>query len=61
MFKIGQKVRQEFGVQTMEIIGFEEELIENVITQWKDELGTIVTGKFSSSQLHLVTDESLAN
>ncbi|MBE0391882.1 MULTISPECIES: hypothetical protein [unclassified Flavobacterium] len=53
MFKIGQNVRQEFGVQIMVIIGFEPELIENVITQWIDNLGTVITGKFSESQLIL--------
>ncbi|WP_026708995.1 hypothetical protein [Flavobacterium frigidarium] len=59
MFKVGQKVRQEFGVQTMEIIGFEEDLIENVITQWEDEIGNVLTGKFSDTQLNVVEDESL--
>lgn len=53
MFKRGQKVQQEFGNQIMEVIGFEPELIENVITQWEDEEGTIVTGKFMESQLSL--------
>ena len=51
MFKIGQHVQQEFGIQVMKIIAFEPELIENVITQWEDEEGTIVTGKFMESQL----------
>ncbi|MGN7811689.1 hypothetical protein ACTJIW_18100 [Flavobacterium sp. 22659] len=51
MFKKGQKVQQEFGNQIMEVIGFEPELIENIITQWEDEEGTIVTGKFMESQL----------
>lgn len=51
MFKKGQKVQQQFGHQVMEFIGFEPELIENVITQWEDEEGTIVTGKFIESQL----------
>ena len=59
MFKIGQKVRQEFGVQTMEIIGFEEDLIENVITQWEDEIGNVLTGKFCDTQLNLAEDESV--
>ncbi|MFD1605343.1 hypothetical protein ACFSJW_01980 [Flavobacterium artemisiae] len=53
MFKKGQRVQQEFGNQVMEVIGFEPELIENVITQWEDEEGTIVTGKFMESQLSL--------
>ncbi|MCA1919782.1 MAG: hypothetical protein LDL38_10315 [Flavobacterium piscis] len=51
MFKKGQNVQQEFGNQVMKVIGFEPELIENVITQWEDEEGTIVTGKFMESQL----------
>lgn len=51
MFKKGQNVQQEFGIQVMKVIGFEPELIENVITQWEDEEGTIVTGKFMESQL----------
>lgn len=49
--KIGQKVKQEFGTQEMEVIGFEPEFIENVITQWEDETGTIITAKFMESQL----------
>ena len=56
MFKKGQNVRQEFGSQVMKIIDFEPELIENVITQWEDTEGTIVTGKFMESQL-LPADE----
>lgn len=51
MFKKNQKVQQEFGNQVMKVIGFEPDLIENVITQWEDEEGTIVTGKFMESQL----------
>ncbi|MCC9065339.1 hypothetical protein [Flavobacterium piscisymbiosum] len=51
MFKKGQNVQQEFGNQVMIVIGFEPEFIENIITQWKDEEGTIVTGKFMESQL----------
>ena len=50
-FKKGQNVRQEFGGPIMTIVGFEPELIENVITQWEDEEGTIITGKFSDSVL----------
>lgn len=56
MFKKGQKVQQEFGNQIMEVIGFEPELIENVITQWEDDEGTIVTGKFMESQLLLAEE-----
>lgn len=51
MFKEGQYVQQEFGTQVMKIIGFEPEFIENVITQWEDKEGTIVTAKFMESQL----------
>ena len=51
MFKIGDKVQQEFGSQVMEIIGFEPELIENVLTQWEDVEGNIITAKFMESQL----------
>ena len=51
MFTIGQQVQQEFGTQIMKIIDFEPDLIENVITQWEDDEGTIVTGKFMESQL----------
>ena len=50
-FKKGQIVRQEFGGPIMEVVGFEPDLIENVITQWEDELGTIITGKFADSVL----------
>lgn len=51
MFHEGQNVQQKFGNQIMKIIGFEPDLIENVITQWEDEEGTIVTAKFMESQL----------
>ncbi|KVV16269.1 hypothetical protein ACRASX_15280 [Flavobacterium sp. TMP13] len=51
MFEKGQLVQQEFSAQIMEIIGFEPEFIENVVTQWEDEFGTIVTAKFMESQL----------
>nr|WP_294932879.1 hypothetical protein [uncultured Flavobacterium sp.] len=50
-FKKGQDVQQEFGGPVMKVIGFEPELIENVITQWEDEEGTIITGKFMESVL----------
>lgn len=50
-FKKGQIVRQEFGGPIMKVIGFEPELIENIITQWEDELGTVITGKFADSVL----------
>lgn len=51
MFSKGQNVHQEFGTQIMKVVGFEPELIENVLTEWEDEEGTIVTGKFMESQL----------
>jgi len=57
MYKIGQRVRQEFGSQIMEVIDFESELIENVITQWENKEGTIITGKFMDSQLVQVEQE----
>lgn len=57
MFKKGQKVQQEFGNQVMKVIGFEPDLIENVLTQWEDEEGTIVTGKFMESQLSLADEQ----
>lgn len=50
-FKKGQEVKQEFGGPVMKVIGFEPELIENTITQWEDEEGTIITGKFMDSVL----------
>jgi len=49
--KMGQEVRQEFGGPVMKVIGFEPELIENVITQWEDEQGNIITAKFMDSLL----------
>ncbi|WP_134151503.1 hypothetical protein [Flavobacterium sp. 270] len=56
MFAKGQNVQQEFGNQIMKVIGFEPDLIENVITEWEAEDGTIVTGKFMESQLQVVED-----
>jgi hypothetical protein len=61
MLETGQKVKEEFGSQVMEVIGFEPDLIENVITQWEDLEGTIVTAKFMESQLVLVDESSEAN
>ncbi|MCV2485062.1 hypothetical protein OD917_09020 [Flavobacterium sp. SH_e] len=51
MLKKGQQVRQEFGGPVRKVIGFEPELIENVITQWEDEQGNIITAKFMDSLL----------
>lgn len=59
-FKKGQDVKQEFGGPVMKVIGFEPELIENVITQWEDEEGTIITGKFMESVL-VPAEEQSAN
>ncbi len=56
MLKEGQKVKEEFGTQVMKVVGFEPELIENVLTQWEDEEGTIITAKFMESQLLQVED-----
>ena len=50
-FKKGQDVKQEFIGPVMKVIGFDPELIENIITQWEDEQGTIITGKFMESVL----------
>ena len=50
-FKKNQEVRQEFGGPVMKVIGFEPELIENVITQWEDDNGTVITAKFMDSLL----------
>lgn len=50
-FKKGQDVKQEFGGPIMKVIGFEPELIENIITQWEDDEGTLITGKFMDSVL----------
>ena len=56
MFTKGQLVMQEFGTQIMEIIGFEPEFVENVITQWEDTDGNLVTAKFMESQLRDATE-----
>jgi len=58
-FSIGDEVHQEFGSQAMTVIAFEPELVENVVTQWEDELGNIITGKFMDAQLiagHPITE-----
>lgn len=54
MLHKGTKVQQEFGGPVMTIIRFESELIENVITEWEDEVGNIITGKFMKNQLQVV-------
>lgn len=53
-FKIGDIVEQEFNLKLMKVIGFEPELVENVITEWEDEMGNITIGKFIESELNLV-------
>lgn len=58
MFKKGEMVQQEFGAQVMKVIGFEPDLIENVVTEWEDEEGTIVKGKFMESQLQPAEHEN---
>jgi uncharacterized protein YodC (DUF2158 family) len=50
-FKKGELVQQEFGGPVMEVIGFEPDLIENIITQWEDEKGTIIKAKFMQDTL----------
>lgn len=56
MLQKGQKVQQEFGGPIMVVIGNEPELIENIITEWEDDLGNVLTGKFMEAQLHLVEE-----
>ena len=56
MIEIGQNVRQEFGTQVMVVIGTEPEFIENIITQWEDESGNLVTAKFMEAQLEVVKE-----
>lgn len=54
MLHKGNKVQQDFGGPIMKVIGFEPELIENVITEWEDEEGNVITGKFMEDQLQVV-------
>ena len=54
MLDKGQKVQQEFGGPIMVVIGYEPELIENVITEWEDDLGNVLTGKFMEAQLQSI-------
>lgn len=54
MLEKGQKVQQEFGGPIMMVIGFEPELIENIITEWEDDLGNVITGKFMEAQLETI-------
>lgn len=55
--EIGDTVEQEFNLKIMKVIGFEPELVENVITEWEDEAGNITVGKFIESELKLVKRE----
>lgn len=57
MLKIGQKVHKGFGTQIMEVVGFEPELIENVLTQWEDTEGNIITAKFMEAELELADEQ----
>ncbi len=54
MYKKGQKVKLELSTQIMEVIGFEPDFIENILTQWEDEEGNIIKGKFMESELKAV-------
>ena len=56
-FNKGQYVRQDFGGPIMTVVGFDQELIENVITQWEDDQATIITGKFMESILVLAEEK----
>jgi uncharacterized protein YodC (DUF2158 family) len=58
-FKEGDFVRQEFGGPVMQVVGFEPELIENVITQWEDQEGAQITAKFAESVLVAAEDDLL--
>ncbi|MES2573784.1 MAG: hypothetical protein V4572_02470 [Bacteroidota bacterium] len=52
-FKIGDIVEQEFNTKLMKVVGFEPELVENVITEWIDETGNSILGKFMESELKI--------
>lgn len=54
ILKKGQKVQQEFGGPTMLVTRIEPDLIENIITEWQDELGNLLTGKFMETQLKVI-------
>jgi hypothetical protein len=60
MFKLGQNVQEESGVQIMEVIDLEPGLNEIVITQWQDELGNTLIGEFTESQLTIANGERVA-
>ncbi|WP_366183633.1 hypothetical protein [Flavobacterium ovatum] len=60
MFKLGQNVQEESGVQIMKVIDLEPGLEEIVVTQWKDELGNTLIGEFSESQLTIADGENVA-
>ena len=54
--KVGDKVKSEFAAQEMTVIGFEPEFVENVITQYEDETGNLITAKFAEIELKPVDD-----
>jgi hypothetical protein len=56
MFTIGQKVQRDFGGPIMEVVGLEPDLIENVLTQWEDEDGNIITAKLMEAELRPAGD-----
>lgn len=58
MFKLGQIVQQEEGETVMQVIDLEKEDGKNVITQWQDELGNTLIGKFAEEDLTVITTES---
>ena len=57
MFKKGQIVKQAFGAQEMRVVDFDDDLIENVVTEWEDGEGNVVTAKFMEDQLQLVANQ----
>ncbi len=56
-FTIGQKVQRTFGGPVMEVVGLEPELIENILTQWEDEDGNIITAKLMAAELKPFAEE----
>lgn len=58
LLRVGQKVKQEYNTQIMEIIGFDPEFIENVITKWEDDLGNIYIGRFMQDELKVIIDDN---
>ena len=58
--KVGDKVKSEFAAQEMTVIGFEPEFVENVITQYEDEIGNLITAKFAETELQIVEENQKA-